>query len=140
MTAGAGSDGEGERVAGLPAEPEPIPRNPDGFWELCAPSDVPEGGARGFVLDDSGVRLGIVVVRDGDGVRGYVNRCPHLSIPLNLWPDRFLSPDGQVIQCATHGARFRKADGLCIAGPCRGRFLTSFPLSLKNRKIVALEP
>lgn len=135
MTAPSGSG-----FGGLPSDPEPIAQAADGTWELCAVDDVPSPGARGFVLDDAGVRVGLVVVRAGEDVYGYVNRCPHLSIPLNLWPDRFLSPDGQVLQCATHGARFRLTDGFCTAGPCKGRFLTSFPLSVKNRKIVALEP
>ncbi|WP_404382186.1 Rieske (2Fe-2S) protein [Caenispirillum salinarum] len=141
MTNGAGAGGDaGRPFAGLPDEPAPVSKNPEGYWELCAPEDVPSPGARGFVLDDDGVRVGIVVVRQGQSVRAYVNRCPHLSIPLNLWPDRFLSPDGQGLQCATHGARFRLDDGFCTAGPCKGRFLQPFPLSVKDRKIVALEP
>ncbi|GAA0584670.1 Rieske (2Fe-2S) protein [Caenispirillum bisanense] len=135
-----GSGGGGDPWSFLPADPAPIAPLADGGWELCPVDAVPDGAARGFVLDDAGVRLGIVVVRRGDDLYGYVNRCPHLSIPLNLWPDKFLSPDGQVLQCATHGARFRIEDGLCIHGPCDGRFLTSFRLAVKNRKIVALEP
>lgn len=135
-----GDPAGGGPFAFLPREPEAIAQNPDGVWELCAVDDVPSPGARGFVLDDAGVRVGIVVVRQGETLRGFVNLCPHLSIPLNLFPDRFLSPDGQVLQCATHGARFRLDDGFCTAGPCAGRFLTSFPLLVKNRKIVALEP
>lgn len=134
---GAGGD---DVFAGLPRDPSPIPQNSEGEWELCPPEAVPEAGARGFVLDDAGVRVGLVVAKRDGRLFGFVNRCPHLGVPLNLWPDRFLSPDGQVLQCATHGARFRIEDGLCIAGPCAGRFLTSFRLTVKNRKIVALEP
>ncbi|MCA1939766.1 MAG: Rieske 2Fe-2S domain-containing protein [Caenispirillum bisanense] len=136
----AGGPGGGDPFAFLPHDPSPLPQNSEGHWELCPVDAVPEDGARGFVLDDAGVRLGVVVVKRGGRLFAYVNSCPHLNIPLNLWPDKFLSPDGQVLQCATHGARFRIEDGLCIAGPCEGRFLTSFRLVVKNRKIVALEP
>ena len=33
-------------------------------------------------------------------------------------PDRFLSADGSLIVCATHGAEFRITDGECLRGPC----------------------
>ena len=137
---GAAGGGGGDPWSFLPADPASIAPLADGGWELCSVDAVPDGAARGFVVDDAGVRLGLVVVRHDGLLYGYVNRCPHLSIPLNLWPDKFISPDGQVLQCATHGARFRIRDGLCVQGPCVGRFLTSFRLAVKNRKIVALEP
>lgn len=138
MTENAGS--APRAFTGLPEDPAPLPKNPQGYWELCREEEVSSPGARGFVLDDDGVRLNIIVVRREEKVWGYVNRCPHLSIPLNLWPDTFISPDGQVLQCATHGALFRFEDGFCIAGPCKGGFLQPFPLSAKDRKIIALEP
>lgn len=63
-----------------------------------------------------------VIVCDEQGLpRAYLNLCRHLPIPLDSGSRRFLS-DG-LLQCATHGARYRRSDGLCIAGPCRGASL-----------------
>ncbi len=51
-------------------------------------------------------------------VRVYVNSCPHLGVPLDWAPNRFLSGDGGLIVCSTHGAVFRIEDGVCLHGPC----------------------
>ena len=45
----------------------------------------------------------------GETVHGYLNRCPHAGRQLNFLPDRFLTPDGELIQCLQHGALFEKA-------------------------------
>jgi nitrite reductase/ring-hydroxylating ferredoxin subunit len=63
-----------------------------------------------------------VIVCDDEGLpRAYLNLCKHLPIPLDGGSRRFLI-DGQ-LQCVTHGARYRRSDGLCVAGPCRGASL-----------------
>ena len=63
---------------------------------------------------------GLMAVRQGERCIVYVNSCPHIGTPLDWTPDRFLSADGRRIVCATHGAEFQIADGLCIRGPCHG--------------------
>ena len=75
--------------------------------------------------------LSVIVVRLGQAVHGYINRCPHQGTPLETFPDRFLSRDGTELICTTHGARFRAVDGLCIRGPCKGQKLR--PCSLEQR-------
>ena len=81
-------------------------------------ADLPDGATRGFDLNDDEWPLRGFLVRVGDVVHAYLNRCPHAGRPLNFLPDRFLSPDGELIQCVAHGALFEKDSGLCIAGPC----------------------
>jgi len=86
---------------------------------LCTPEAIPEGGARGF--PPGAPRLaGLVAVRRGGVVRVYVNACPHLGLPLESLPDRFLDAPGHHLVCTAHGARFKVEDGLCVSGPCRG--------------------
>ena len=63
-------------------------------------------------------------VRRGETVHAYVNSCPHVGTPLDMWPGRFLTKDGKYILCATHGALFEIEDGNCVAGPCVGQGLT----------------
>jgi len=85
---------------------------------LMRVSDLPEGAARQFILGAGDWPTSGFLVREGAQVHAYLNRCPHALRPLNVLPDRFLSPDGGLIQCTAHGALFEKATGLCIAGPC----------------------
>ena len=77
-------------------------------------------------LDINGRRL--FAVRQEDQLYAYWNICPHLGIPLNWMPDRFLDLEGTLIQCSSHGALFQIDDGECIAGPCSGDRLTSVVL------------
>jgi nitrite reductase/ring-hydroxylating ferredoxin subunit len=86
-------------------------------------SDIPENGAKGFPGAD-GACTGLVAVRQGDQVYVYENACPHIGTPLDWTPDRFLTADGRRLICATHGAEFTIATGLCISGPCQGDRLT----------------
>jgi nitrite reductase/ring-hydroxylating ferredoxin subunit len=81
-------------------------------------ADLPDGATRGFDLTDDEWPLRGFLVRVGDAVHAYVNRCPHAGRQLNFLPDRFLTPDGEMIRCVAHGALFERATGLCIAGPC----------------------
>lgn len=69
-------------------------------------------------------------MRTRDGVHAYVNRCPHAGHALNLLPHRFLTADGSLILCMSHGALFEKSTGLCVAGPCAGRALTTIPVEV----------
>jgi nitrite reductase/ring-hydroxylating ferredoxin subunit len=80
--------------------------------------DLPDGATREFILGEGDWPPSGFVVRAGNDLHAYLNRCPHALRPLNYLPDRFLSPDGGLIQCSSHGALFEKDTGLCIAGPC----------------------
>jgi nitrite reductase/ring-hydroxylating ferredoxin subunit len=94
---------------------------------LCRVADL-KGGCREFRLGGGDWPLRGFVVQVGDDVRAYVNRCAHLSYPLNYLPHQFLSYDGRMIQCYVHGAIFEKATGYCVAGPCSGMSLISLPV------------
>jgi nitrite reductase/ring-hydroxylating ferredoxin subunit len=85
---------------------------------LARLADLPDGGTREFVLGGGDWPPSGFLVRVGDAVHAYLNRCPHALRPLNFLPHRFLTPDGGLIQCTAHGALFEKDTGLCIAGPC----------------------
>ncbi|MBP0495229.1 Rieske (2Fe-2S) protein [Pararoseomonas indoligenes] len=89
---------------------------------LCRLEEIPAGGARGFPPAQGGF-TGLVAVRRGGAVHVYVNACPHLGIPLESLPDRFLDRAGRHLVCTAHGARFRVEDGFCVSGPCTGERL-----------------
>jgi nitrite reductase/ring-hydroxylating ferredoxin subunit len=106
----------------------------------CRLDEIPDGRARGLVLPDMGDGpLRVMVLRRGDDVIAYRNRCPHRGTPLDLRPDDFLDREGKHIVCATHGAIFRLEDGFCLAGPCAGESLEPIPARVENG-IVLIDP
>jgi nitrite reductase/ring-hydroxylating ferredoxin subunit len=93
---------------------------------LCALEDIPDGQSKGFAAAPGGF-LGLFAVRRGERVWVYVNSCPHIGVPLDPVPDRFLDRKRENIVCSTHGARFRIEDGVCTTGPCIGEALEAVP-------------
>ncbi|MGH8169417.1 MAG: Rieske (2Fe-2S) protein [Steroidobacteraceae bacterium] len=99
---------------------------------VCRLADLTEHGSRAFTIGGGDWPLRGFVVRCGDEVRGYINHCPHAGHPLNLRPHRFLTPDGAMIVCSSHGALFEKDAGICLAGPCAGERLRPVPLEVRG--------
>ena len=81
----------------------------------------------------------LFLVRKDDQLHLYRNICPHLGTPLNWEEDKFLDPDGALIQCSTHGALFRIEDGLCLAGPCYGKHLLAVPFMVVDGMVMVDE-
>lgn len=99
---------------------------------VCRESELEAHGVRAFTIGGGDWPLRGFAVRVGAHLRGYVNRCPHAGHPLNLLPDRFLTPDGALLLCSSHGALFEKLTGYCVAGPCAGRALTPVALEVRS--------
>ena len=104
------------------------PRELDVTRVLCALADLEVTGSREFTVGEGDWPLRGFIVRTATGIAAYVNYCPHAGHPLNIRPNRFLTPDGNLILCCSHGALFARDNGLCIAGPCQGRKLTQIPV------------
>jgi nitrite reductase/ring-hydroxylating ferredoxin subunit len=98
---------------------------------ICRFAEMTDPGARAFTIGTGDWPLRGFIVRVREEVRGYVNHCPHAGHPLDLTPHRFLTHDGALILCGSHGALFDKLSGYCIAGPCAGRSLRPIPLKLE---------
>jgi nitrite reductase/ring-hydroxylating ferredoxin subunit len=111
---------------------------PPGLRALCRLEDLPDGTSKGFPPAAGGF-AGLFAVRQADAVHVYVNSCPHLGVPLDWTPDRFLSADGDHIVCATHGATFRIADGVCLHGPCFGDALEPVLIQIKGGMVFVPE-
>jgi len=102
---------------------------------LARLADLPEGASREFVLGEGDWPQTGFLVRVGAAVHAYLNRCPHALRPLNFLPDRFLTPDGELIRCNSHGALFEKDTGLCIAGPCVDESLRRIAIVLHEDEV-----
>jgi nitrite reductase/ring-hydroxylating ferredoxin subunit len=116
-------------VSGNPARPAPGTR-------LCGLGELKDPGSRGFYFREGEAIFMGFVTRAGGEVRGWIDRCPHAGLPLAMAPNRYLTREGNLILCASHGALFRLEDGLCIGGPCGGRSLWPWPVRLDGEDIL----
>ena len=99
---------------------------------ICPLAELPDNQARGFTLEGpEGKRLNIIIWNRDGTLAGFVNQCPHLGLPLETFPDRFLSADGTHLICSAHGAQFDDK-GACFAGPCKGDALARLRLSTRD--------
>lgn len=98
---------------------------------LCRVEQLEDPGTWNTVLTEDGEELDIVVVQTNGARHAYINSCPHQFIPLETFPNHFLTEDKQFLVCSGHGARFELATGACYSGPCRGRGLD--PLKIEER-------
>ena len=79
---------------------------------------------------------GVILVRGSDGVvRGFRNRCPHVSVELD-WGDGRCMPEPGVLVCSMHGAQFEADTGACFAGPCAGQSLEPIPVAVRDGQVV----
>jgi nitrite reductase/ring-hydroxylating ferredoxin subunit len=91
-------------------------------------TDLPESGLAALEVEIAGETESIIVHRDGNRLSAWRNACPHQGRRLDYVPGKFLI-DGNNLVCAAHGASFRLADGVCVAGPCRGERLQALCLT-----------
>lgn len=107
---------------------------------LCALADLPDPGARNFVLEIGGKHFHGFVVRRGETVTGFVDSCPHMGLPLAKRLDDYLTGSAEFIECDWHGALFRPDDGLCVAGPCTGQRLRAWPVEVVGALVRTAKP
>jgi nitrite reductase/ring-hydroxylating ferredoxin subunit len=105
-----------------------LPFAPAAGTPLCDLREIPQGGAKEVSFGEGKDAFGVLLLRRGDSVWAYRNRCPHHLLPLNFEPDLFHVFDGEVLMCAHHTAMFRVDDGYCYEGPCEGASLEPLPL------------
>jgi nitrite reductase/ring-hydroxylating ferredoxin subunit len=82
------------------------------------------------VLD--GDHESLILHRDGNAVRAWLNVCPHAGRRLDWAPGKFLKSKDGLLVCAVHGASFELQAGQCVAGPCRGDCLRAVALELRD--------
>jgi nitrite reductase/ring-hydroxylating ferredoxin subunit len=97
--------------------------------ELGPADAIPDGQAREYTFGPAHDAFRMFIVRRGAAVFGYLNVCPHFSLPLNYRPDQFMTRDGEIL-CSMHFALFRVDDGVCIGGACPGRALDPVPVEV----------
>jgi nitrite reductase/ring-hydroxylating ferredoxin subunit len=124
---------------------QPLTITEDGFYFLISVADLENNASQNsgqpigkeFIIDNNS----IFAIYRRHTLRAYLNRCPHLGLPLNWLPDKFLDADGELIQCSSHGALFTIDQGLCVAGPCVDQSLLPLETRIENANyLVRLPP
>jgi nitrite reductase/ring-hydroxylating ferredoxin subunit len=93
---------------------------------LCDSGALVEGGAGvRFLIQTPDGALPAFIVRHAGQAHAYLNRCAHRLVELDWEEGQFFDYEKQHLVCATHGALYDPATGLCIAGPCRGASLVA---------------
>ena len=126
-----GASAAGRVLVRVDALPQRTPIDLDAVVE-----GIGEDGA-----DTTGDPDALIVYRDGDEVRVWLNVCPHAGRRLDWAPGKFLvGKDGHLI-CAAHGATFETQRGECVAGPCKGQSLRAIPVTVIDGDVrIRLDP
>ena len=77
----------------------------------------------------------LILYRQGDVVRAWLNVCPHAGRRLDWAPGKFMKSREGLLVCAVHGASFELEGGLCVAGPCRGDALRPVPVDVRDGQV-----
>ncbi len=99
-------------------------------------NELQAGSVKKFRIICRQYRVDGFLVNDHGSFHAYVNRCRHMTTPLDFIRDQFLSEDRRHLMCYTHGALYEFATGLCIAGPCKGESLYRLPVRVYRGEVL----
>jgi nitrite reductase/ring-hydroxylating ferredoxin subunit len=108
------------------------------YRELTASASLAEGQTFRFDIERNDGRqpLPCFLVRKRGKLYGFLNRCMHWPVTLDMETNDFWDYHERYIQCKTHGALYELTNGECIAGPCTGERLIALPVFEQAGKIV----
>ena len=70
----------------------------------------------------------LLVLRQGDHIHAFANRCAHFGVPLAAQAAQLISTPLKSLTCNVHYARYAWATGACVAGECEGEALIAVPI------------
>jgi len=108
----------------------------DGGTVIAKVDEVAPGSVKKFWLICQKYRVDAFLINHGGNFFAYVNRCRHMTTPLDFIRDEFLSEDRRYLMCYTHGALYEPNTGLCVAGPCKGESLFPLPLRVDRGEVL----
>ncbi len=97
--------------------------------------ELPDGGAAFWSCGEGKESFRLIVLRSGDAVFGYVNRCAHFGVPLAEKIEQLIFKPHQSLSCNVHYARYGWQDGGCQSGDCDGEGLLRVPLDLWGSEV-----
>ena len=111
------------------------PRAPAVGTSLGPLDAIANNGAREYVFGKGKAAFSMFVVRRDPEVFGYLNICPHASLPLNYREGEFLNQSGDKIVCTMHFSEFRINDGFGTAGAAENCWLDPVPVVCRDGEL-----
>src|SRR5262245_20103378 len=96
---------------------------------------IQDGGFAECEATVGGDAESLILHRQGETVRAWLNVCPHAGRRLDWAPGQFLRSKEGLLVCAAHGASFELEGGQCVAGPCRGDALRAVAVELRDGQV-----
>ncbi len=103
-------------------------------------NEMEPGSVRKFWLICQKYRIDGFLVNYEGRFHAYVNRCRHMTTPLDFVRNQFFTEDGRHLECLTHGAVYEPESGLCIEGPCKGLMLYRLPVMIDRGEVLVSCP
>lgn len=94
------------------------------------------GCVKKFWLICEKYRVDAFLINHEGRYHAYVNRCRHMTTPLDFVRYQFFTEDGRNLICLTHGALYEPASGLCVDGPCKGLALYRLPVEVHEGEVL----
>jgi len=98
--------------------------------------EMQPGSVKKFWLICQKYRVDGFLVNYRGGFHAYLNRCRHMTTPLDFVRYQFFTEDGRYLVCMTHGALYEPDSGLCIEGPCKGLALYPLPVVIDRGEVL----
>ncbi len=107
---------------------------------IARAEEMSPGSVKKFRLICQKVRIdGFLINYQGD-YHAYINRCRHMTTPLDFVRYQFFTDDRRHLICLTHGAIYEPNTGLCIDGPCKGLSLIRLPVLVDQGDVMVSCP
>jgi nitrite reductase/ring-hydroxylating ferredoxin subunit len=116
------------------------PRAPAPGTVLGRLAEIEDGQAREYLFGRGTTVFSMFVVRKGARAFGYLNICPHYSMPLNYRAQEFMNDDGSRIRCSMHFAEYRIEDGFGVAGAGENCWLDPVPVVVRDGFVAIAAP
>lgn len=123
-----------------PSHWQDLPNAPAPGTELLHLDTLADGGVQFLEFGPSASIFRLLLLRSGETVFAYVNRCAHFGVPLAQRVDQLHFKPHLSVSCNVHYARFRWQDGLCEFGDCVGESLLPIPVANCDGVICIGEP
>lgn len=93
--------------------------------------ELTPGMTKKFTLSNGKYSVEAIFLNYQGSLHAYLNRCPHIGIPLDWVDNQFFTLDGRYLMCTNHGATFEPATRERI---CVGTALQSIPLEIEVQR------
>lgn len=108
----------------------------EGGRVIARVEELEPGAVKKFWLICQKYRVDCFLINYRGKFHAYINRCRHMTTPLDFVRYQFLTEDGRHLACMTHGALYEPDTGLCVDGPCKGLSLYPLPVRVEGAEIV----